>query len=1332
MNTHLDKIHNLNKIQRGLYMNFKLNQKLLAIFWIIVMLMGIFTNVFSAASMETSSAPMDKPLAPDTEPPEFGINGTASTATTGDPFMFSINVTDNNITLKKVTVNYTWSGAGQWYNLTLVNTGGSNWTNISIMPTVSTTINYSFWAIDTSNNTNQSAQDSITVWDNDPPTFISGSENITLIIGDGFTIYANFTDNLGINNVDTAVIFYKNETAGTFSFKNMTKTAPGKFEITNITMGINTANDDNDYVYYLWVNDTSDNNATYSAGIFYYTITVTDNINPQVVSGSGDITVYCSTPFNIYANFTDNINVSAAKIFYRTESNPTYLNANMTENITQKWHYYVSNITMNLNVYNRTQNISYYVIGYDNDNNEARYNDSGGTDWNITVIDDVLPVVLTGSGDLNAGTGDYFEIWSNFSDNINVTSAIIYFKNETDNRYCHMEMTPGMNLGTFNTNILNLSQCAGINTINSTTSIVYYIIGIDEFNNSANYTNTSTMPNTDWLITIFDNDAPKILNGSGDFSVTTGDPFTIYVNFSDNIEVSHANIFYRRKVTGAQWLSTSMNESVDKKGNFYINHKKLGLDTYNDDTDIFYYVEAYDSVGLMKVYEKPFSLGYKITIVDNDSPMLVSGNENISIGTGDSFEIYANFTDNIEVKFIRFLYSNQFWDHWEYNEFSVEDVNDDGIWEFKISSEDLDVNLNTLTNDSDYFYYIEVFDGKTPTPNKYEYNYGTTGFRIKVTDDDPPKSASPAGSGDFTATTGEMFTIRANFVDNIKVGYAQVFIRMKAIDTNFPDGVDMKVSKSEPGKFSISNIDLGINTTVNDSDYEYYVVCYDINGNDFTYNANNEPSVPFIIQIVDNDKPTAITGDNIEVEEGTTVEFNGEQSYDNIGISSYAWSFNYNNMETILEGDITSFEFLIISNYKITLTVKDGEGNEGIDTFWVNVTVKNYPPEIISFKPDENKKVHIFEDFDIYVRFSEDMDIDDNNVDFFIMNDSSGNSVNGSYEWFKDDVMEIYQLTFIPGMELKYDKTYIITVTTGVREKFKAGLFLKSGKTWSFSTNPEDSDNDLMPDWWEVKYFNNINEVGPDADDDKDGFTNLEEYEAGTNPRDPKSHPPEEEPDKPQTFNIIAISIAIILIVLILLILFMALMMRKKKKAEEEESKKPKPIEHEILFDEGSKLPTGLKTQPEVGPLPEEPGEGDEVLGVMGEVQLESALQTEPITTKPKTEIDTEKVVLEEEEIESEVDEEKIDDSELDLEDIDLESEPDEIQEGEPPKEADITGFEKPQEELLQEYDKKAKKFYIEGKYSDAILEWQKALEIDPDQPEIQNAIQEALKEIKK
>ncbi len=45
-----------------------------------------------------------------------------------------------------------------------------------------------------------------------------------------------------------------------------------------------------------------------------------------------------------------------------------------------------------------------------------------------------------------------------------------------------------------------------------------------------------------------------------------------------------------------------------------------------------------------------------------------------------------------------------------------------------------------------------------------------------------------------------------------------------------------------------------------------------------------------------------------------------------------------------------------------------------------------------------------------------------------------------------------------------------------------------------------DDDNDGMPDWWEVKYSLNplVNDAGEDPDDD--GYTNLEEYIAGTNP----------------------------------------------------------------------------------------------------------------------------------------------------------------------------------------------------------------------------------------
>lgn len=54
-----------------------------------------------------------------------------------------------------------------------------------------------------------------------------------------------------------------------------------------------------------------------------------------------------------------------------------------------------------------------------------------------------------------------------------------------------------------------------------------------------------------------------------------------------------------------------------------------------------------------------------------------------------------------------------------------------------------------------------------------------------------------------------------------------------------------------------------------------------------------------------------------------------------------------------------------------------------------------------------------------------------------------------------------------------------------------------------------DTDGDGMPDTWELQYgLDSLNPSDAAGDADDDGFTNLEEYLAGTDPRDPKSHPP--------------------------------------------------------------------------------------------------------------------------------------------------------------------------------------------------------------------------------
>lgn len=52
----------------------------------------------------------------------------------------------------------------------------------------------------------------------------------------------------------------------------------------------------------------------------------------------------------------------------------------------------------------------------------------------------------------------------------------------------------------------------------------------------------------------------------------------------------------------------------------------------------------------------------------------------------------------------------------------------------------------------------------------------------------------------------------------------------------------------------------------------------------------------------------------------------------------------------------------------------------------------------------------------------------------------------------------------------------------------------------------EDSDQDGLPDPWEIHYFGDLSQNAGD-DPDLDGFTNIEEYNGGSDPTDIHSGP---------------------------------------------------------------------------------------------------------------------------------------------------------------------------------------------------------------------------------
>ena len=98
------------------------------------------------------------------------------------------------------------------------------------------------------------------------------------------------------------------------------------------------------------------------------------------------------------------------------------------------------------------------------------------------------------------------------------------------------------------------------------------------------------------------------------------------------------------------------------------------------------------------------------------------------------------------------------------------------------------------------------------------------------------------------------------------------------------------------------------------------------------------------VMVRDITPPEADAGPDRQVDEGTTVTFNGTASTDNVGIAAYFWSFHDGTSELILHGVAPGHTFTVPGEYHVTLRVTDAVGHSDTDTMTVTV-MDITPPE---------------------------------------------------------------------------------------------------------------------------------------------------------------------------------------------------------------------------------------------------------------------------------------------------------------------------------------------------------------------------------------------------
>ncbi len=521
----------------------------------------------------------------------FGEDGSQSGTTTGDPYTFRVNISDN-IQVSEGDVEY-WFGTGPSFNISL--TGGPiTFTTDIIIPWNSTDmLHYLFHACDGAGNWNSSAQGYAIVTDDDDPSLYLDQTPSVGTTGDPFSFNVTATDNIDVGSIRIEYWFGDGP--------HVNRTSIGAVQFTYM---MDIPGDSVEPLHYiLHILDSSGNgNSTVQKDVM-----IVDDDLPEFLEDHTGLYPTTGDPFTLMISAGDNIKVSGVVFNWMIDWGDWDYEEGAYDDVNDTW-----GVTMEI-PYNSIGTLESIVDISDDEGNTLTYRL-----LNRTVADNDLPVFISDGSDTTATTGDGFTFRCTLEDNIEILNATVSYRLGDD--YVNMIMERVGRGTTFWASVVLPSDRSGV--------LDYMFI----FNDTSGNINRSVMFN----MSIVDDDLPILGELIYDHNPTTGDPFEVTVAAEDSVLLSEVELEFIlpgglvSNTTPMVWSSERYSKTINIPAN-----RTGGLS---------FRVVARDGADNLNRSDM-----VTLQVVDNDPPILLNHDIPTEGTTGDILRFTFTGGDNIGI-----------------------------------------------------------------------------------------------------------------------------------------------------------------------------------------------------------------------------------------------------------------------------------------------------------------------------------------------------------------------------------------------------------------------------------------------------------------------------------------------------------------------------------------------------------------------------------------------------------------------------------------------------------------------------------------------------------